>query len=264
MFVTRLISGIVLVAVALLTICSGGWILYGTLTIVSLIGMFELYRAVKVEKQGENLLAVVGYLGVILHYILLSLGYSEYTMMNLIIVLIAMMFVYVFSYPKYHAEQVMAAFFGVVYVGVMLSYIYQTRMIRDGAFLVWLIFLCSWGCDTCAYCVGMLIGKHKMSPVLSPKKSIEGAVGGVAGAALLGVIYAAATQGKMAEYALICAVGALISMVGDLAASAIKRNQGIKDYGKLIPGHGGILDRFDSVIFTAPAIYFLAKLILGI
>ena len=77
-------------------------------------------------------------------------------------------------------------------------------------------------------------------------------------------IYAAATGGKIAEYALICAVGALISMVGDLAASAIKRNQGIKDYGKLIPGHGGILDRFDSVIFTAPAIYFLAKLVLGI
>ena len=264
MFVTRLISGIVLVAVALLTICSGGCILYGTLTVVSLIGMFELYRAVKVQKQGENLLAVVGYLGVILHYILLSLGYSEYAMMNLIIVLIAMMFVYVFSYPKYHAEQVMAAFFGVVYVGIMLSYIYQTRMIRDGAFLVWLIFLCSWGCDTCAYCVGMLIGKHKMAPVLSPKKSVEGAVGGVAGAALLGVIYAAATQGPMLEYAVICAIGALISMVGDLAASAIKRNQGIKDYGKLIPGHGGILDRFDSVIFTAPVIYFLSLVMIEI
>ena len=122
---------------------------------------------------------------------------------------------------------------------------------------MWLIFLCSWGCDTCAYCVGMLIGKHKMAPVLSPKKSVEGAVGGVAGAVLLGVIYAAATKGPMAEYALICGVGALISMVGDLAASAIKRNMGIKDYGKLIPGHGGILDRFDSVIFTAPVIYYL-------
>ena len=258
MFVTRLISGIVLVAVALLTICSGGWILYGTLTIVSLIGMFELYRAVKVQKQGENLLAVVGYLGVILHYILLSLGYSEYTMMNLIIVLIAMMFVYVFSYPKYHAEQVMAAFFGVVYVGVMLSYIYQTRMIRDGA------FLCSWGCDTCAYCVGMLIGKNKMSPVLSPKKSVEGAVGGVVGAALLGAIYAAVVgshleaENPVITYAIICAVGALISMVGDLAASAIKRNHNIKDYGTLIPGHGGIMDRFDSVIFTAPVIYYLS------
>ena len=91
-----------------------------------------------------------------------------------------------------------------------------------------------------------------------------GGIGGVAGAALLGVIYAAATGGPMAEYALICAVGALISMVGDLAASAIKRNQNIKDYGKLIPGHGGILDRFDSVIITAPVIYYLAKIILGI
>ena len=159
---------------------------------------------------------------------------------------------------------VVAAFFGMVYVAVMLSFIYLTRSLPDGKFLVWLIFLCSWGCDTCAYCVGMLIGKHKMAPVLSPKKSIEGAVGGVVGAALLGVIYAAATQGKMAEYALICAVGALISMVGDLAASAIKRNQNIKDYGKLIPGHGGILDRFDSVIITAPVIYYLAKIILGI
>ena len=108
----------------------------------------------------------------------------------------------------------------------------------------------------------MLIGKHKMAPVLSPKKSVEGAVGGVIGAALLGVAYAAATKGPMAEYAVICAAGALISMVGDLAASAVKRNQGIKDYGKLIPGHGGILDRFDSVIITAPVIYYMAVLLL--
>ena len=190
--------------------------------------------------------------------------FGSYGTMAIIISMILILFVYVFGYPKYRAEQVMAAFFGMVYVAVMLSFIYLTRNLPDGKFLVWLIFLCSWGCDTCAYCVGMLIGKHKMAPVLSPKKSIEGAVGGVVGAALLGVIYAAATQGKMAEYALICAVGALISMVGDLAASAIKRNQNIKDYGKLIPGHGGILDRFDSVIITAPVIYYLAKIILGI
>ena len=71
----------------------------------------------------------------------------------------------------------------------MLSYVYQTRMLTAGAYIVWLIFLCSWGCDTCAYCVGMLIGKHKMSPKLSPKKSVEGAIGGVVGAALLTVIY---------------------------------------------------------------------------
>ena len=153
----------------------------------------------------------------------------------------------------------MAAMFGFVYVAVMLSYIWKTRMLPSGVFDVWLIFLCSWGCDTCAYCVGVLIGKHKMAPVLSPKKSIEGAVGGVVGAMLLGAAYAAATGGSIWAYVIICGVGALISMVGDLAASAVKRQTGIKDYGKLIPGHGGILDRFDSVIFTAPIIFFLAS-----
>ena len=218
----------------------------------------------KVSDEHVTVLELVGYLGAVLYYIAMKADFGNYGTMAIIISMILILFVYVFGYPKYHAEQVMAAFFGVVYVAVMLSFIYLTRSLPDGKFLVWLIFLCSWGCDTCAYCVGMLIGKHKMAPVLSPKKSIEGAVGGVAGAALLGVIYAAATQGKMAEYALICAVGALISMVGDLAASAIKRNQNIKDYGKLIPGNGGILDRFDSVIITAPVIYYLAKMILGI
>ena len=257
MFKTRLISGIILVIIALATIISGSWILFFTLLVVSLIGMRELYKVMKVSDEHITVLELVGYLGAVLYYIAMKADFGNYGTMAIIISMILILFVYVFGYPKYHAEQVMAAFFGVVYVAVMLSFIYLTRSLPDGKFLVWLIFLCSWGCDTCAYCVGMLIGKHKMAPVLSPKKSIEGAVGGVAGAALLGVIYAAATQGKMAEYALICAVGALISMVGDLAASAIKRNQNIKDYGKLIPGHGGILDRFDSVIFTAPIIYYL-------
>ena len=264
MFKTRLISGIVLVIIALATIISGSWILFFTLLAVSLIGMRELYKVMKISDEHVTVLELVGYLGAVLYYIAMKADFGNYGTMAIIISMILILFVYVFGYPKYHAEQVMAAFFGVVYVAVMLSFIYLTRSLPDGKFLVWLIFLCSWGCDTCAYCVGMLIGKHKMAPVLSPKKSIEGAVGGVAGAALLGVIYAAATQGKMAEYALICAVGALISMVGDLVASAIKRNQNIKDYGKLIPGHGGILDRFDSVIITAPVIYYLAKMILGI
>lgn len=264
MFKTRLLSGIVLVIIALVTIISGGYLLWGTLFLVSLIGLTELYQAAGVQEKGFSLLALTGALGVASYYLLLLFGLEAYSMMDMIFILIVLLAVYVFSYPKYHADQVMAAFFGVIYVSVLLSYIYLTRNLKGGAFLVWLIFLCSWGCDTCAYCVGMLIGKHKMAPVLSPKKSVEGAVGGVVGAAALGAIYAAVTHGPIVEYAVICAVGALISMVGDLAASAIKRNRGIKDYGKLIPGHGGILDRFDSVIFTSPIIFYLAKMILGL
>ena len=109
------------------------------------------------------------------------------------------------------------------------------------------------------------MGKHKLAPVLSPKKSVEGAIGGVVGAAVLGALYATlinrfapGADAGILQYALICGIGGIISQVGDLAASAIKRNHDIKDYGKLIPGHGGILDRFDSVIITAPIIYYMA------
>ena len=256
MFKTRLISGIVLVLIALLTICTGNIVLFMTLLAVSLIGTQELYKAMKVREEHFTLLEIAGYIGIIGYYLCLLLA-PEYQLMELIGALVLLMFVYVFTFPKYHAEQIMAAMFGIIYVGVMLSFIYQTRCLDGGAYHVWLIFISSWGCDTCAYWVGIIMGKHKMTPELSPKKTKEGAVGGILGAALLGAIYGAVTGGTVWAYALICAVGGMISMIGDLSASAIKRNQGIKDYGDLIPGHGGILDRFDSVIFTAPNIYFL-------
>lgn len=181
-----------------------------------------------------------------------------------------LMTIYVFTFPKFTTEQITVAFFGIFYVGLMLSYLYQVRSMPDGKYLVWLIVLSSWGCDTCAYCAGMLLGKHKMAPKLSPKKTVEGAVGGVLGAALLGFLYGVYFEGHMVELArpgvisaAACAIAAVISQIGDLAASAIKRNHGVKDYGHLIPGHGGILDRFDSMIFTAPAIYF-AVMFLGL
>ncbi len=265
MFKTRLLSGIVLVALALLLIITGGNVLLVSLAVISMIGMFEIYRVFHIEK---SLVGLVGYLGGVVYYANLFFHFIPDAMMFVIILLILLLGVYVFSYPKYKADQVMAGFFAVFYVAVMLSFIYQTRELAAGEYLVWLIFLCSWGCDTCAYCVGMLIGKHKMSPKLSPKKSVEGAVGGVIGAALLTALYCYILRGQMqidvreiVLLACISGVGALISMVGDLAASAIKRNYEIKDYGKLIPGHGGIMDRFDSVIITAPIIYFLATLL---
>jgi phosphatidate cytidylyltransferase len=111
----------------------------------------------------------------------------------------------------------------------------------------------------------MLFGKHKIAPKLSPKKSLEGCIGGVIGAALLGYLYALILGNKITGisnprilFAIIGASASVISQLGDMAASAIKRNYDIKDYGRLIPGHGGILDRFDSIIFTAPIVYYLA------
>ncbi len=266
MFKTRLLSGIVLVILALLLIITGGNVLLGSLLVISLIGMFELYRIFHIEK---SVAGALGYLAAVLFYGNLFCPFLPDSMIFVLGTLILLMFVYVFSYPKYRTEQILAAFFGVFYVAVLLSCIYQTRMLERGAYIVWLIFLCSWGCDTCAYCVGVLFGKHKMSPKLSPKKSVEGAVGGVVGSMLLTLLYTwvfrEAMQIGLEEMlllSLISGAGALISMVGDLTASAIKRSYEIKDYGKLIPGHGGILDRFDSVIMTAPIIYYMAALLI--
>ena len=262
MFKTRLLSGIVLVILALFLIISGHEILLFATLAISCIGMFELYRVFKMEK---TVLAGVGYLAAIVYYCNLQWKFLPDLMILFMAFLILLMFVFVFAYPKFHADQVMAAFFGFFYVAVMLSYVYQIRTLERGLYLAFLVFLCSWGCDTCAYCVGMLIGKHKMSPKLSPKKSVEGLIGGIVGATLLGMAYGALAGSHLpslgnavAACGVICGVGAVIAVVGDLTASAIKRDTGIKDYGKLIPGHGGVLDRFDSILFTAPIVYFLA------
>lgn len=272
MFRTRLLSGIVLVILAVAGLYVGGDVLFGALLMISIIGMSELYRIMKLE---TTLLGMTGYAAIIGYFIMIRLLPVSMFIYFCMAFLIVLMMVYVFSYPRFKAEEVILVFFGVFYVGVMLSFIYLTRMLENGIWLVWFIFISSWVSDTFAYCVGMLTGKtignHKMSPKLSPKKSIEGAIGGVAGSVIFGCVYGHLVAGQLTGIAspvlacgLLGGVGALISMVGDLAASAIKRNYDVKDYGNLIPGHGGILDRFDSVIFTAPVIYFLAAVVLPV
>lgn len=262
MFRTRLLSGIVLVILALVLIMTGGSILLVALGAISIIGMYELFQIFQMEGKS---IAFAAYAITVLYYLNLYFSFFKNGMVFVMAAMILLMTVYVFTYPKFTTEQVIAAFFGIFYVSIMLACVYLTRMQPDGKYIVWLIFLCSWGSDTCAYCVGVLFGKHKMSPKLSPKKSIEGAIGGIVGSMLLCGVFTAVFRVQLHVftreiliYAMIGGIGAMISMVGDLAASAIKRNYSIKDYGKLIPGHGGILDRFDSMIFTAPVVYYLS------
>lgn len=276
MFWTRLASGVVLVLIALVTLIAGGPLLAAVLGLISLAAYLELARAVGIQKEKRwNGLTVTGLAGVAVYYGTLYFCKDlppEFPVEILIMtgVFIALLFVYVVRFPRYRSEQVFASFFSFVYAPVMFSFIYQTRQLSYGKYIVWLILISSWGCDTCAYVVGMLIGKKKIFPVLSPKKSLEGCIGGVVGAALIGFLYgyfviesAVPEQSVRWAVAAICGAGAIVSQMGDLAASAIKRNHDIKDYGKIIPGHGGIMDRFDSVIVTAPLIYFLAILLIG-
>lgn len=262
----RTISSVVLVIIALATILPGGPILAVTLYLISNVAFLELTKACGIH-TGEklNALEITGILAIAAYYLLIFFAQTHtYFMITVILLLMALMFVYVFAFPRFTANQIMATYFSLIYAPVMLSFIFLTRQLEYGVYLVWMIFISSWISDTCAYLVGVLIGKHKLVPQLSPKKTIEGSIGGILGSAIVGALFGFLLLDKTlggnrfgVMLFVIGAIGSVISQVGDLAASAIKRNHEIKDYGSLIPGHGGIMDRFDSVIFTAPMVYFL-------
>ena len=264
MFITRLLSGIVLLAAAALLFVVGDIWLVIALGILSLVGVYELFRIWGMEKHPLAIVTYVATVGCYAMFIDYPFNLGLHEIMP-IIALLALLTVYVIRYPKDHINQVAKSIFALIYVPVMMSFIYLLREYEMGEWLIWLVLISSWGADTCAYCVGKLIGKHHFSE-LSPKKTIEGCVGGIVGAALIAFGYAWFVPEGMGEYFIldvrimfpvVAAISALISQIGDLSASAIKRNYEVKDYGKIIPGHGGVLDRFDSVIFVAPFIYIL-------
>lgn len=257
----RVISGAVLVVILAITLYFGGIVTCGLMALVSLVGNMELLRVYGVNKKTPG---IVCYLATVLYYIAIYLDRMDIIVPMMVVYLLVMLAVYVLTFPTYIDKQIMAAFMDFFYVSVMLSFVYLIRNMEHGLVLVLLIFVSSWINDTCAYFVGRALGKHKMAPVLSPKKSIEGLIGGIVGAGVFGAVfgilfdkYVDTMNYAPLLFAVVGAVGALPAVIGDLAASAIKRNNDIKDYGKLIPGHGGILDRFDSIIFTAPIIYYL-------
>ena len=268
-FRMRALSSAVLVAVLGSALFFGGYYLWALMIFASMVGFYEFLRAMRApdlrSDMKPDILELLGYAGIAVIYLFLMPGDITDDIVlvfyTLVILLIALMIVYVLQYPRYPTSKMMQVFFGVIYVAVMLSFVYLTRQSEQGLKLVWMIFIASWICDTSAYLTGMAFGRHKLTPVLSPKKSVEGAIGGVAGSALVGLLYGVIIElGDSAWMpAVICGAGAVISQFGDLTASAIKRDHEIKDYGTLIPGHGGILDRFDSVIITAPIVYILAQ-----
>lgn len=281
MFVTRLISGIILLVLTALFLYFGGVPLLVVLALLSIIGFLEMTKAIGITRENGNFnrLEFTGIVGTVLLYVCQMYFYFKqeavdvvYLLGIIVFTIIALLALYVIHFPKFNATQVVGVVFAFLYVPVMLSFISMTRALPEiGSKVVWMIWISAWGSDTCAYCVGMLTGKtignHKAFPVLSPKKSIEGCIGGIVGAALLGMLFGRFVMGS--DYGtilmgVICGIGSIIAQCGDLAASAIKRNFNIKDYGKCIPGHGGILDRFDSIIFTAPCIYFLIYFFLDI
>ena len=258
----RTLSGAGLTVVILGMYLLGEWTWFAGTCLISVLGLFEFYRLFGIEKKPVG---ITGFAACAAYFILTALHRYDLCIHVFLIFFLVLAAVYVLRFEKTSLEEVFSAFFGFFYVPVMLSFMYRVRVMPDGQYLVILIFLGSWICDTFAYFTGVLFGKHKMAPVLSPKKSVEGAVGGLLGAALSGVIYGLILGTRLTSFpnpALAFGVTAflagIVSMAGDLLASAFKRVKGVKDYSRLIPGHGGILDRFDSIITVAPMIFIAA------
>ncbi|MBO7364511.1 MAG: phosphatidate cytidylyltransferase [Lachnospiraceae bacterium] len=261
-FITRTVAGAVLTAIAFACTWFGGYVMFAFAAIVGYIGMFEFYRLFGIHKAP---IGIIGYAAAAVYLLFLALGRTEILMTVGIICIMVVMVGYVFHFNETDAVKAMAAATGFVLVLIPLSYLYRVRMLNDGNLLIGLTFIASSGCDICAYLFGMAFGKHRMSNI-SPKKTIEGAVGGILGVIGLAAVYGAAlskyfegVENPVLGCVMLCIPAALISMVGDLAFSAFKRNRGVKDYSHLIPGHGGILDRFDSVIFVAPVVFLVAQ-----
>lgn len=165
------------------------------------------------------------------------------------------------THTRFSFTHIAAAFFGGAVIPYLLMSLVRILTMPNGKIYILLPLLAAWGSDTCALFVGMKFGKHKLAPVVSPKKTVEGSIGGVLGAAVLSVLYAVvvhfvwkqALLTTILQYLLLGICGAVLGQIGDLSFSVVKRGSGIKDYGKIFPGHGGVLDRFDSVLFVAPA-----------
>lgn len=236
----------------------GGIALTLAAILIALIGVKEFFNGFEnmgVKPSKSLAYAMIGVL-YLLHFSVGKTGENYMLILSMwTFAALVASFVYGWKITERGPYDSMATAVGLVYI-VLFSY-HIVLLDITAHKLVWLVILSAFGSDIFAYFTGYFFGKHKMAPNLSPKKTVEGGIGGVVGAAFLCFIFG---RFVMPEFAVQCLligiVGGLAGEAGDLTASAFKRKMEIKDYGNLIPGHGGIMDRFDSVIFVAPVIYY--------
>lgn len=260
----RLISTFIGIIILILVMASRSVIFFNiALTIIAIMGIHELYGAFKLK--GINALSLIGYLS---SFGLLFIN-QDYDKIKTILILalpVMMLIMFaksVFTNMKTNVIDIFATLFSVLYIPFFLMFLSLTRQMNNGEYFVWLILGGAWITDSFAYLIGSKIGKHKFSKI-SPNKSIEGAIAGIVGAAVFygGYTYFLNKAGLNLSYVEMIIFGAIISVIsqiGDLIASGIKRYCGIKDFGKIMPGHGGVLDRFDSIIMISPFVYIFLQ-----
>ena len=278
---TRVITAIVGLAVLAVVLAFFNTVLFDlVLAGICLLGMHEVFGAMGFGKKQWYLFAAA-----VPYTLLVMLSSSAAVRALLLPASFLVVLFYNICLIASHSTLDFGKLAGYVYFsGVILfcfySLIHLKRMLPfdtfqyDAIYFILLILCFAWGGDTFAYFAGRAFGKHKLAPIVSPNKTVEGAIGGICGSMLIGVIatviygmlsgrYAAFTEEVTVRHYLVVvgmgAIASVLGILGDLFASAVKRQVGIKDYGTIFPGHGGILDRFDSVMFIAPFVSIVVR-----
>lgn len=263
----RILTAIMGIPVAVYVINYGEWLFAMTILILTLLAWHEFYKIMQHKK-----INIFYRWGFVINIFILGcawLGNSEEFLMVVFFSTLLALLRIVTTSSKFTVSDAAFSILGVSYIGVSFAHLLLLRytdhslylttswgQISAGAAYLWLAFVGTWASDTFAYFIGTYFGRNKLCPMISPGKTIEGALGGV-----LGSIIAVSILGTIFKLSIVHSLmmGALVGVaapIGDLAESAIKRFAGVKDSGKILPGHGGILDRFDSILFTVPAIYY--------
>lgn len=269
---SRVITSVAILSCALLVVIFSKYIVYPiAVAILAVVGVFEILRVIGVHKK--YVLAIPAYIIAALFpiaaYFVEKISIVSYLLAlaaSVFIYLIWLMGVSVFSKGSVAFSKVSEVFSAVTYVTVSCCSLSLLRYLNNyGVFFVVLVFVIAWICDVFAYLVGSLIGKHKLIPEVSPKKTVEGAIGGLLFSAILSLVYGIGLdlflQNIEINYLRLFLFGAVLSVVsqlGDLIASLIKREYGVKDYSNIFPGHGGVMDRFDSVLAVSTILLILS------
>lgn len=239
--------------------------------LLSVLGILEYSQLLKKQNIRPQTAAMMSLSLLLLALIYISAHYSALKQTNFIIdgerimcffLFLVFLIVFINELLRGNPEQGLlnaaANLFGTVYIGFMFAYILMVRLMPggDGLFYILFTILVTWCNDTGAYFVGSTLGKHKLSPRISPNKSIEGSIGGLIGGLICTWVLAFLFHKRVLPLIILGVLVVVAGQIGDLIESIIKRNAGVKDSGTFLPGHGGLLDRFDSLLLAAPIVYY--------
>ena len=266
----RVLTAVIGIPIAVYIINYGFWLFAAAIMILAVIAWHEFFKMM--QAKAINIQYSSGLIGIMLATACAWLGNAQELVMVILAVVLFILAQTIFLHEKFGVTEAAFTILGTMYISLpfahllLLRYTEQSDYIHTavgnlsaGAVYLWLAFVGTWASDTLAYFVGSLLGRHKLCPAVSPGKTVEGAAGGLLGS-IAGVVF----WGWVCELPLVhmAFLGALIGVaapIGDLTESVLKRFTGVKDSGNILPGHGGILDRFDAIMFSAPVVYYYLK-----